>query len=63
VNDWSARYVVFDVLKGGDVKIWVVDSNGANLRQLTHGNADERATFSPDGRFVYYQRWSEGKVL
>jgi Tol biopolymer transport system component len=33
----------------------------ANLRQLTHGNADERATFSPDGRFVYFQRWSEGK--
>ena len=58
----DGRYVVFDVLKGGDVNIWVVDSNGANLRQLTHGNADERATFSADGRWVFYQRWSEGKV-
>jgi Tol biopolymer transport system component len=58
----DGRYVVLDLLKGGDANIWVADSNGANLRQLTHGNADERATFSPDGRFVYFQRWSEGKM-
>jgi serine/threonine protein kinase/Tol biopolymer transport system component len=58
----DGRYVVFDVLKGGDVNIWVADSNGGNLRQLTHGNADEKATFSPDGRWVYFQRWTEGKV-
>ena len=58
----DGRYVVFDVLKGGDVNVWMADSNGANLRQLTHGNADERATFSPDGRWIYFQRWSEGKM-
>ena len=58
----DGRYVAFDVLKGGDLNIWIADSNGGNLRQLTHGNVDERATFSSDGSFVYYQHWSEGKV-
>jgi serine/threonine protein kinase len=58
----DGRYVGFDVLKGGDVNIWVVESDGTNLRQLTHGNTDERPTFSPDGRWVFYQHWSEGKM-
>jgi eukaryotic-like serine/threonine-protein kinase len=58
----DGRYVAFDVLKGGDLNIWIADNNGSNLRQLTTGNADEKATFSSDGRFVYYQHWSEGKV-
>jgi|HubBroStandDraft_4_1064222.scaffolds.fasta_scaffold16193_1 serine/threonine protein kinase len=58
----DGRYVVFDVLKGGGVNIWIADSNSANLRQLTKGNVDERATFSPDGRWVFYQHWSEGKM-
>jgi len=58
----DGRYVAFAVLKGGDLSIWVADSNGDNLRQLTTGNADEKATFSADGRFIYYQHWSEGKV-
>lgn len=50
------------MLKGGDVNVWIADSNGGNLRQLTTGNADQSATFSADGRFVYYQHWSEGTV-
>ena len=58
----DGRYVAFDVLKGGDVNVWIADSNGGNLRQLTTGKADESATFSADGRFVYYQHWSEGTV-
>ena len=48
--------------QGGDLNIWIVDSNGAYQRQLTHGNVDEKATFSPDGRWVFYQHWSEGKI-
>jgi serine/threonine protein kinase/Tol biopolymer transport system component len=58
----DGRYVAFDILKGGDVNLWVADSNGSNLRQLTHGNADERETFSPDGRWIFFQRWTEGKT-
>ena len=58
----DGRYVAFDVLKGGNFNVWIADSSGGNLRQLTTGNADEGATFSADGRSVYYQHWSEGKV-
>ena len=45
-----------------DVNVWIADSNGGNLRQLTTANADQSATFSADGRFVYYQHWSEETV-
>jgi serine/threonine protein kinase len=58
----DGRYVAFCQIKGGDVNIWVADSDGRNLRQLTTGNVDEKASFSADGRFVFYQHWSEGKV-
>ncbi|HEX8838138.1 MAG TPA: protein kinase [Candidatus Acidoferrum sp.] len=58
----DGRFVAFDLLKGGDFNIWIADNNGGNLRQLTTGNADEKPAFSADGQFVYYQRWSEGKV-
>jgi Tol biopolymer transport system component len=58
----DGRYVAVCQIKGGDVNIWVADSDGSNLRQLTTGNVDEKATFSADGRFVFYQHWSEGKV-
>lgn len=58
----DGRYVAFDVLKRGDLNIWIADSNGGNLRQLTTGNADEGATFSADGQFVYFWHWSEGKA-
>jgi Tol biopolymer transport system component len=58
----DGRYVALDILKGGDANIWVADSKGADLRQLTNGSADEKSTFSPDGRWVFYQHWSEGKV-
>jgi serine/threonine protein kinase len=58
----DGRYVAFCLIKGGDVNVWVADSDGSNLRQLTNGNVDEVAAFSADGRVVYYQHWSEGKV-
>ena len=58
----DGRYVAFCLLREGDVNVWVADSNGGNLRQLTTGNADEGAMFSADGRFIYFQHWSEGKV-
>lgn len=57
---WALRRV--RCAQGGDVNVWIADSNGGNLRQLTTGNADQSATFSADGRFVYYQHWSEGTV-
>ena len=42
--------------------IWIAKVDGSALRQLTLGNADVNTIFSPDGDFVYFQHWSEGKV-
>ena len=58
----DGRYVGFMCLKGGKPNIWIANADGSNLRQLTSGNADVGPTFAPDGAFVYFQRWSEGKV-
>jgi len=58
----DGRYIGFMCLKGGKPNIWVANTDGSNLRQLTAGNADVSPTFSPDGAFVYFQRWAEGKV-
>ena len=58
----DGRYVAFMCLKGGNPNIWIAEADGGNWRQLTSGNADLNPTFSPDGAFVYFQRWSESKV-
>lgn len=58
----DGRYVGFMCLKGGKPNIWIANADGTHLRQLTSGNADVNPTFSPDGAFVYFQRWTEGKV-
>jgi Tol biopolymer transport system component len=58
----DGRYVGFMCLKGGKPNIWIANADGSNWRQLTSGNADVSPTFAPDGAFVYFQRWSEGKV-
>src|SRR5438552_1422318 len=36
--------------------IWISDANGAHLRQLTRGDADKNARFSPDGRTIAFLR-------
>ena len=36
--------------------IWISDANGAHLRQLTRGDADKGAHFSPDGKSVAFIR-------
>jgi eukaryotic-like serine/threonine-protein kinase len=58
----DGRHVGFTYFKGGSPNIWVANVDGSDLRQLTFGNVDLSPAFSPDGAFVYFQRWSEGKV-
>jgi eukaryotic-like serine/threonine-protein kinase len=58
----DGRHVGFTCLKGGQPNIWIANADGSDLRQLTFGNADVTAEFSPDGAFVYFAHWSEGKV-
>ncbi len=58
----DGKHVGFTGFKENKPNIWVANVDGSDLRQLTSGNADLMPEFSPDGSFVYFQRWSEGKV-
>jgi dipeptidyl aminopeptidase/acylaminoacyl peptidase len=37
-------------------RVWIMDADGANARELTHGDADSSPRFSPDGRQVAFLR-------
>ena len=53
----DGRYLVFDLgLPGGDTQnnVWRIDVAGGNLKQLTHGKADNHSVCSSDSRWVYY---------
>jgi serine/threonine protein kinase len=53
----DGRYLLFDLgLPGGDSQnnVWRIDVSGGNLKQLTHGKADNHSVCSSDGRWVYY---------
>ena len=58
----DGRHVGFTCLKEGRPNIWIANSDGSDLRQLTFSNADIDPVFSPDGAFVYFEHWAEGKV-
>ncbi len=60
----DGRYVAYCAIPKSNAQpnVWIVNSDGTNLRQLTRTNADEMAAFSADGQYVYYNHWAEGKV-
>ncbi|HEV2719026.1 MAG TPA: DPP IV N-terminal domain-containing protein, partial [Thermoanaerobaculia bacterium] len=37
-------------------RIWMMDADGANARELTHGDADTSPRFSPDGKTIAFVR-------
>src|SRR6266513_4079204 len=37
-------------------RIWIMDADGANARELTHGDSDSSPNFSPDGKTVAFVR-------
>jgi dipeptidyl aminopeptidase/acylaminoacyl peptidase len=43
--------------------IWVMDADGANMRQLTQGEHDSGPSFSPDGRTLAFMRDSNVHLL
>ncbi|MDX2162223.1 MAG: LpqB family beta-propeller domain-containing protein [bacterium] len=54
---WSpdGRVIVFVSAEDGDDDLWIIDSDGNNLRQLTANNTTDRApAFSPDGTKLVY---------
>jgi len=48
--------------RGGSHAIWIMDSDGGNLRQLTEG-PDLRFDWSPDGSQIVFLRWSHGEPI
>lgn len=41
-------------------RIWIADANGADPRELTQGDSDSAARFSPDGRSIAFVRTTDG---
>jgi TolB protein len=50
----DGRYVVFQSNRSGNMEIWRVDIDGANLKQLTSGGANTQPSLSPDGQSIIY---------
>jgi serine/threonine protein kinase/Tol biopolymer transport system component len=62
----NGRYIVFAVYThGGAVSstIWLLDTGGGKLKQLSEGKLDIRPLCSPDGKWVYYSDASDGAKL
>ena len=49
VNAWGAPYISFHSYRTGQDAIYIIDTNGKNLRNLTNG-PDCCSTWAPDGR-------------
>ena len=57
----SVGHISFASNRTGNFDIYLIDTNGENLRSLTNHPADERApTWSPDGRFLAYASNQDG---
>ena len=51
----DGRKIVFDSLRAGHVPhVFIMDSDGEDLRQLSSGEGEGAAAISPDGTFVTY---------
>jgi serine/threonine protein kinase len=60
------RYVMFgSALRGGgnSINIWRIDATGGSLKQLTTGTDDEPAMCSPDGKWLVYASFDQGKFV
>ena len=56
------QYISFSSLRSGNLEIYVIDTDGKNLRNLTnHPASDHSATWSPNGRSFAYVSHQDGK--
>jgi Tol biopolymer transport system component len=42
--------------------IWVANTDGTNPHKVTNSDRDEMPSFSADGKWIYYNHWTEGRV-
>lgn len=57
----DSHWIVFQSKRSGPSNIWRMEASGSNPRQLTHGNGEYAPNFSPDGRWVVYFTFLNGK--
>ena len=56
------QYISFSSLRSGNLEIYIIDTDGNNLRNLTnHPASDSSATWSPSGRSFAYVSYRDGK--
>jgi Tol biopolymer transport system component len=56
------KYIVFHSERGdGKTRLYRMDMDGQNIRQLTNGPNNVHPRFSGDGRWVYYLNFVQGK--
>ena len=62
INAWGEPYISFTSNRTGDYDIYIIDTNGENLRNLTnHPATDCCATWAPDGRSFAFVSYRHGK--
>jgi Tol biopolymer transport system component/DNA-binding winged helix-turn-helix (wHTH) protein len=52
--------IVFVSKRTGSPHLWIMDSDGANARQLTNGNTESYPNFAPNGKWVAFVSITEG---
>jgi eukaryotic-like serine/threonine-protein kinase len=61
----NGRYIVFDWLDhagSNKVNVWRVDADGSDPKQLSSGAIDESPLCPADGKWVYYENYSDNKI-
>jgi TolB protein len=59
-SDWSlADLITFDM--GGEFRheVYVMDRDGSNLHQVSHGNNAQGESFSPDGKWIAFTAYTD----
>ena len=63
VNAWGAPYISFYSSRTGQSDIYIIDTNGKNLRNLTnHPGDDYCTTWSPDGHPFAFMSERDGNA-
>jgi eukaryotic-like serine/threonine-protein kinase len=57
----DGKYIVFDSSRSGPGRIWRIDTDGANLMEMTKGKLDRNPNYSPDGNWVVYTSENYGR--
>ena len=60
----DAKYLAYCSLpkSTSQPNVWLVNTDGSNARRVTNTDRDEMPSFSADGKWIYYNHWTEGKV-